>query len=221
MERQEREKQREHDKEQQEKEAGEKEKEREFQYTMKKMELAQLELKMKAESPMKNEVKKDNEDDEYEGTGTIRHVKRELAKGPKMPCFDERVDDMDAFLHRFEVYADSQGWRKGQWAVYLSALLKGKALHVYSRLPVKDVQEYETLKDALLKRFNLTEEGFKQKFKSARPQPGEAPTQFIARIESNLMRWIDLANVMKDFNGLMNLIVREQYLESLKDALLK
>jgi len=27
-----------------------------------------------------------------------------------MPCFDERVDDMDAFLHRFEVYADSQGW---------------------------------------------------------------------------------------------------------------
>ena len=28
------------------------------------------------------------------------------------------------------------------------------------------------------------------------------------------MRWIDLANVEKDFDGLMNLIVREQYLES-------
>jgi len=28
------------------------------------------------------------------------------------------------------------------------------------------------------------------------------------------MTWIDLANVEKDFDGLMNLIVREQYLES-------
>jgi len=28
------------------------------------------------------------------------------------------------------------------------------------------------------------------------------------------MRWIDLADVKKDFDGLMNLIVREQYLES-------
>jgi len=45
--------------------------------------------------------------------------------------------------------------------------LKGKALEVYSRLPVKDAQDYEILKDALLKRFNLTEEGFKHKFKSA------------------------------------------------------
>ena len=59
-----------------------------------------------------------------------------------MSCFDDRVDDMDAFLHRFEVYADSKGWKKGKWAVYLSALLKGKALDVYSRLPyIKKVKK--------------------------------------------------------------------------------
>jgi len=70
------------------------------------------------------------------------------------------------------------------------------------------------LKDALLKRFDLTEEGFKRKFQSARAEVGEAPTQFIARLENYLMRWIDLANDEKDFDGLVNLIVREQYLES-------
>jgi len=121
---------------------------------------------------------------------------------------------MDSFLHRFELCADSQRWSKEQWAVYMSALLKGKALEVYSRLPVKDAQDYEILKDALLERFNLTEEGFKQKFKSATAEVGEAPTQFIARLENYLMIWIDLANVEKDFDGLMSLIVREQYLES-------
>jgi len=66
----------------------------------------------------------------------------------------------------------------------------------------------------LLKRFNLAEESFKQKFKSARAEVGEAPTEFIARLENYLMRWINLANVEKNFDGLMNLIVREQYLES-------
>ena len=30
---------------------------------------------------------------------------------------------------------------------------------------MKDAKDYEILKDVLLKRFNLTEEGFKQKFK--------------------------------------------------------
>jgi len=127
-----------------------------------------------------------------------------------MSCFDERSDDIDSFLHRFEVYMDSQRWSKGQWA----AILKGKALDVYSRLPMKDAHDYDTLKDALLKRFNLTEKGFKQKFKSATAEVGEALTQFIARLENYLMRWINLANVEKDFDGLMTLIVREQYLES-------
>jgi len=82
---------------------------------------------------------------------------------------------MDSFLHRFEIYAKCQNWPKDQWAVYLSALLKGRALKVYSRLPVEDAQNYEMLKDALLKRCNLTEEEFKQKFKSDKPETNEAP----------------------------------------------
>ena len=74
-------------------------------------------------------------------------VKPKPFKGPKMPCFEESKDNMDAFLHRFEIYAETQCWRRDQWAVYLSALLKGKALEVYSRLPVKDAQDYEALEE--------------------------------------------------------------------------
>ena len=92
--------------------------------------------------------------------------------------------------------------------------MKGRALEVYSRLPVKDAQDYDVLKDALLKRFNLTEEGFKQKNKTAKPETNEARAQFIARLESYLMRWIELANVGKDFKGIRNLVIKEQYLET-------
>ena len=45
----------------------------------------------------------------------------------------------------------------------------------------------------------MTEEGFKQKFKTAKPEMNEAPGQFLARLESYLMRWIELAEVVQDF----------------------
>jgi len=65
--------------------------------------------------------------------------------------------------------------KRSKGSIFLSALLKVRAFDVYSRLPVKDARDYETLKDELLKMFSLTEEGFKQKFKTVKPETGEAP----------------------------------------------
>jgi len=50
-------------------------------------------------------------------------------------------------------------------AQYLSALLKGKALDVYGRLPADKAKDCALVKDALLKHFHLTEEGFKKSFR--------------------------------------------------------
>ena len=44
---------------------------------------------------------------------------------PKLPSFDEKTEDLDAYLYRFEGYATMQGWPKERWASNLSALLKG------------------------------------------------------------------------------------------------
>ena len=43
---------------------------------------------------------------------------------PKLPSFDEKTEDLDAYLYRFEGYATMQGWPKERWASNLSALLK-------------------------------------------------------------------------------------------------
>ena len=116
-------------------------------------------------------------------------------KMPKMPYFDENTDSMDSYLNRFEKVADAQGWRKENYAICLSALLRGKALDVYSRLSPDQASDYDYLKEALLKRYQLTEDGFKRKFRSARPEVGESPAQFLARLASYLQRWVELANV--------------------------
>ena len=93
-------------------------------------------------------------------------------KGPKIPPFEEGKDEMDSYLHRFEQYALAQSWNKDLWATHLSALLKGKALDVYALLPSDQALDYDALKMALLKRYELTEDGFKRKFRSCRPELG-------------------------------------------------
>jgi hypothetical protein len=57
----------------------------------------------------------------------------------------------------------------------------------------------------------MTERGYKQKFHGSKPEVGESPLQFITRIASYFTRWIELAKIEKTFEGIMTLIVREQY----------
>ncbi|CAC5415002.1 unnamed protein product [Mytilus coruscus] len=147
-----------------------------------------LELK-KLDNTRKLETEKQREEKEREGT-----------------------DDMDAYLRRYERYAISQKWDKSIWATHLSALLKGNALNVYALLPSDQALNYDALKTCLLKRFNMTEDGFKQKFRSCRPESGETFQQFSVRLGSYFNRWIDMSNVLKTFDGLYDLMLRDQFL---------
>jgi len=107
-----------------------------------------------------------------EDTNTIS-LGRSSGKVPKMSYFDEERDFMDSYLSRFERFATSQRWNKGDWALYFSALLKGRALDVYSMLPADQANNYDRLKDALLKRYQLSVDGFKRRFPSATPKSGQ------------------------------------------------
>ena len=55
-------------------------------------------------------------------------------KSPRLPCYEESRDQIDSYLLRFEKYATVNNWSRSDWAIHLSALLRGKALDVYSRL---------------------------------------------------------------------------------------
>jgi len=113
--------------------------------------------------------------------------------GPKIPPFNEIHDSMDSYLQRFEQFAEGQKWAPDIWAQYLSALLKGKALDVYGRLPADQAKVYALVKDALLKRFQLTKEGFKTTFYASKVETGESPAQFSARLGNYLTRWIEMS----------------------------
>jgi len=161
-----------------------------------KYEMGKMEMQRRLQE---EEHKKDvnTEDKSSEG--------KSLGKVPKMPYFDEGRDFMDSYLGCFERFAESQKWKRVDWSLYLSALLEGRAL-----MPA----EYAKLKDALLKRYQLSADGFKKRFRSAKPEAGETPSQFLTRIDNYLQHWIELAKVEKTYDGLKTLIVQEQYLST-------
>ena len=98
------------------------------------------------------------------------------------------------------------------WSTHLSALLKGRALDVYALMSVSKVNDYDELKAALLRRYDMTEEGFKRKFRSCRPEAGETFSQYTVRLSSYLTRWIEMSKITTSFEALFDLMLRDQIL---------
>ena len=135
------------------------------------------------------------------------------ARFPKLPYFDEKTDQMDSYLTRFESYATACKWDPAMWALYLSALLKGRALEVFVRLSKDDQSDYEQIREALLNNFNLTERQFKRKFRESRLEKSETFRQFSSRMSSNLEKWLAMAKVEKTFEAVCDFLARDQFLE--------
>ena len=71
---------------------------------------------------------------------------RQSETSPKLPHFDDKKDNMDAYLHIFNDFAAIQGWAGHEWAVNLSVLLKDNALVIYYRMETEDHKDYKKLK---------------------------------------------------------------------------
>ena len=67
-----------------------------------------------------------------------------------------------------------------------------------------------SLKEALLRRFMVTEEGFREKLRRAKPERGESFGQFMTRLEGYFNRWIELGHVDKTYQGLKDALLRQQ-----------
>ncbi|GFN97892.1 polyprotein [Plakobranchus ocellatus] len=141
------------------------------------------------------------------------------AKHPKLPNFQDGRDDLDIWLTRFERFAESNGWSREKWSSSLCALLTGCALDCYGRLSAEQPKDYDKVKEALMKRYDLTEDGYRHKFRTCKPAEGESLDMFIVRISRYLDRWIELSKKDKSYEKLKDLIVQEQFMDACPEDL--
>ena len=138
---------------------------------------------------------------------------------PKLPPFNEQHDSIDSYLFRFEKYAESVGWNEDQCLNFLPAFLKGKALSAYHEIAEDTEFSYHMLKCHLLKRFDCSEEGFRNKFRSARPEQGVPMTVYLNQLKHSFGRWIDLKETKQNYESVVDLVLREQFLSGCSSCL--
>ena len=202
---------RQREKEQREREREEKEREREERRLKREAEeqerQAQLQLaKINAEI----EISRANK-------STTKNASHEfLSKVPKMAPFSEsKGDTMDAFIFRFEMLVKSYDRSNDTKFLALSNLLTGDSLRVLQTLSLEQ-QNYNYLKQALLKKFLCTAADYNNKFRNAIPLPSEDADAFISRLEMVFDRWVELSEIEKgNYEQLLDLILRDQIYSSL------
>ncbi|XP_068240734.1 uncharacterized protein [Palaemon carinicauda] len=133
---------------------------------------------------------------------------------PKLPVFNDITDSIDAYILRFERLAVSAGWSKDIWAVSLASLLQGKALETYQHLSPVEAKDFDSVKEALLRCFQCTSEGYRLRFRNCKFFKNETAQQFGNRLKNNLKRWVELADCEETFDDLFDLMLIEQFLNA-------
>ena len=136
--------------------------------------------------------------------------------GPRLPMFSETKDELDSYLQRFERYAVNERWPcpRDSYALNLASLLTGKALNVYSRLPLALANDYDILKKALLQQYQLTVDDYRKKFYYTKQNADENATQYLSRLEHFLNSWIQLSEISETFESLKEFLLQDQFLNS-------
>src|SRR6218665_1952889 len=144
------------------------------------------------------------------GEGDVRTEHRGTIRDVQMPLYDES-EDLDIYLNRFEFTCTALKISKDLWVLALIKSLKGQALEVHERMRAEDAQDYDKLKIELLKRFRLTEGGYRKKFKGAVREKDETTVQFGDRLTRYLEKWLQMSGFKETYEGLKELIIRDQF----------
>ena len=95
------------------------------------------------------------------------HHSFEVTKQARLvPKFEEA--NVDEFFAHFERSALNLGWPRECWSILLQTVLTGKAQRAYATLPTENCADYDLVKAAVLKSFELVPEAYRQRFRTQR-----------------------------------------------------
>ena len=110
-------------------------------------------------------------------------------KDVKVPKLTEE-DDIVAYLTTFERLMTAYEVKRERWVFKLASNLTGKAQQAYAGLSTEDASNYEKLKEAILQRYDITEESYRQRFRLVKKKSGESCRELTARLDDLASKWL-------------------------------
>ena len=139
------------------------------------------------------------------------HDSFEVTKQARLvPKFEEA--NVDGYFAHFERTALNLGWPKECWSMLLQTVLTGKAQRAYATLPTENCADYDLVKAAVLKSFELVPEAYRQKFRTQRKTENQSYMEFLREKENALDKWCDSKRIDGDAEKLRQLILAEEFL---------
>nr|XP_042894742.1 uncharacterized protein LOC122268725 [Parasteatoda tepidariorum] len=138
---------------------------------------------------------------------TADSPKLELKK--LIPNFNVKEDDISLFLYLFERQLKFLKVSENQWVAYLVGVLPSDVAKIIAREPDEKAEDYNFIKNILLKRFKLSAERFRQLFATHKKTPDCTWNDFYFELRSYFENWIKEVNV-NTFEKLRKLIITDQ-----------
>ena len=109
-----------------------------------------------------------------------------------------------------------QKWPMDVWATQVAGLLSGKALAAYAALTPEDAVVYDTVKGAILRRYEINEETYRQWFRTDRKKGEESYREYVDRLGDHFSRWVTSQSIGLDSEELVKI---EQFISGVPEDL--
>ena len=131
-----------------------------------------------------------------------------------VPPFQEK--EVDKYFAHFEKVADSLNWPKESWVLLLQSVLVGKAQEIYGSLSVEQSSNYEHVKEAILKAYELVPEAYRQKFRNYLKYDSKTHVEFAREKENLFNRWCHSKEIGQDFKKLKQIVLLEEFKDKVR-----
>ena len=99
-----------------------------------------------------------------------------------VPPFQEK--EVDKYFLHFEKITTSLDWPQDAWMLLLQSFLVGKAQEVYSGMSIEQSSQYNHVKTAILKAYELVPEAYRQNFRNYKKGEKQTYTEFAREKEA-------------------------------------
>ena len=131
-----------------------------------------------------------------------------------VPPFQKK--EVDKYFAHFEKVADSLNWPKESWVLLLQSVLVGKAQEIYGSLSVEQSSNYEHVKEAILKAYELVPEAYRQKFRNYLKYDSKTHVEFAREKENLFNRWCHSKEIGQDFKKLKQMVLLEEFKDKVR-----
>ena len=125
-------------------------------------------------------------------------------------------DDIEAYLTTFERLMTAHEIPEARWAYKLAPQLVGKAQQAYSAMSAGDAGDYSKVKAAVLRRYDINAESYRERFRTMSKKDGETNRELVARLEDLATKWLQDCTSMAEIR---DEVIKEQLLNSLPERI--